>query len=102
MGDEPTHVRQVRWMGVGIGVIVAVLGLLVCLGAWSFGTEAAEKGGAGQWLGTAASLGVGVLLIRYGLSLIRRARTDDAVATLTIDEGKRYRAFWWSRRSPRR
>jgi len=102
MGDEPIQVRQVRWMGVGVGVIVAMIGLLVCLGAGSFGTEAAAKRSVDLWLGTAVTLLVGVLAVRYGVSLVRRARNDDEVETLTIAQGKRYRGVRWSRRSPPR
>jgi hypothetical protein len=102
MSDEPIQVRQVRWMGMGAGVIVALIGLLLCFGAWSFGSEAAAKGTAGLWLGTAVTLLVGVLVVRYGVSLVRRAHGDDEVATLTIEDGKRYRGVWWSRRSPPR
>jgi len=101
MSDEPIQVRQVRWMGMGVGVIVALIGLLLCLGAWTIGSEAAAKGTAGLWLGTAVTLLVGVLVVRYGVSLVRRAHGDDEVATLTVVDG-RNRGVWWSRRSPPR
>jgi hypothetical protein len=101
MSDEPINVRQVRWMGVGVGVVVAAIGLFFCFGGWTIGTEAVEKGGMGLWLGTAGTLLVGVLVVRYGVSMVRRARNDDDVATLTgANGGLGYRGVWWSRRRP--
>jgi hypothetical protein len=99
MGDEPIQVRQVRWMGVGVGVIVALIGALFCLAAWTIATEAWEKGTAALWLGTAVTLMVGGLAVRYGISLARRARSDDEVATLTM-KGLGMRRVEWSKGAP--
>ncbi len=99
MGDEPIQVRQVRWMGVGVGVIVALIGLLFCFTGWSIATEAVEKGTAALWLGTAVTLLVGGLGVRYGVSLVRRARSDDEVATVTM-KGLGMRRVEWSRSAP--
>lgn len=86
-----TQVKLVRWMGMGVGVFLVLLGAFlavtggVVLAVVAFGPQTKPPPSFLVPL-EAGSVAVGFAVVVYGLSLFRRARRDAVVtATVTLD-----------------
>src|ERR1700722_2743137 len=80
--------REVRWMGVGVGVgiFLMLVGSAFAIGAFLTVGAALRAGIERSELPTlllifAAEVGLGVPMLLYGRSIVRRARTEPIVVT---------------------
>jgi hypothetical protein len=77
---------EVRWMGVGVGILLMLVGSALAIGAFLTAGAVLRAGIERSELPTllfifAAEMGLGVPMLLYGRSLFRRARTERIVVT---------------------